>query len=169
MKRLHAGIAVAVVLCLGAVIAVAQDATTDDAPARAPDENLSEDRTVGVGIQVGSPWGGLISTRYWLSPEMGAEAIIFVDGSGGWFDGLATVRVLFRVVDAAVVDFYVSAGATVPFPWYLGSEVMFAGLGGIEFGFRSAPNLAWNIEFGVACSTQGTVQMAIGTGIHFYF
>ena len=169
MKQIRVGVALVAVLCLGVAVAVAQDAATDDALAGALDENLSEDRTVGVGIQVGNPWGGLISTRYWLSPEMGAEGIVFVDGSAGWFEGLATLRVLFRVVDAAAVDFYVSAGATLPFPWYTESEVMFAGLGGIEFNFRSAPNLAWNIEFGIACSTHGTVQMAIGTGIHFYF
>jgi hypothetical protein len=44
-----------------------------------------------------------------------------------------------------------------------------AALSGIEFGFRSAESLAWNIEFGVAYSTDGALSMVFGTGVHFYF
>ena len=178
MKTRYVGVTLVAALCLGAGIAAApipdggaaQDvAGTDVAVTDASLENLSSDRTVGVGIQVGYPWGGLISTRYWLSPEIGVEGIVFADGSAGWFEGTLTLRSLFRVVDASTVDFYVAAGATLPFPLYGGSEVFFVGVGGIELNFRFAPNLAWNIEFGVGCSTLGTVQMALGTGIHFYF
>ena len=141
MKKIGVGMAVLAVLCLWAGIVGAQDA----APTDGAGENLSDGRTVGIGIQVEYPWGGLVSTRYWLSPEIGAEGVVFLNGSAGWLEGSATLRALFRVVDAATVDFYVGAGATLPFPMYGGSEVLFAGVGGIEFNFRSAPNLAWNI------------------------
>ncbi len=169
MKRVRVGVALVAVLCLAVGIAEAQDIGVADVSANVLGENLSEGRTLGIGIQTEYPWGGLISARYWLSPEIGAEGVALVYGSMGWFEGTATLRTLFRVVDAPTADFYVAAGATLPFPLYGGSEVVFAGVGGIEFNFRSAPNLAWNIEFGVACSTLGNVNMAIGTGVHFYF
>ncbi len=169
MKQIRVGVALVAVLCLAVGIAEAQDAEIVGVSENSLEGNLSDGRTLGIGIQVEYPWGGLVSARYWLSPEIGAEGVVLVNGSSGWFEGTATLRALFRVVDASAVDFYVAAGATLPFPLYSGSEVFFAGVGGIEFNFRFAPNLAWNIEFGVACSTLGNVNMAIGTGVHFYF
>ncbi|MCX6093763.1 MAG: hypothetical protein NTY63_02920 [Candidatus Bipolaricaulota bacterium] len=169
MKRVRVGVALVAVLCLAVGIAEAQNVEAAGVSASALEVNLSDGRTLGIGIQAEFPWGGLISARYWLSPEIGAEGVVLVTGSLGWFEGTATLRALFRVVDASTVDFYVAAGATLPFPLYSGSEVVFAGVGGIEFNFRSAPNLAWNIEFGVACSTLGNVNMVVGTGVHFYF
>ena len=172
MKRVYVAAAVAVMFFLAAGSASAQDQSAEAADLSSMDvaqANLSEGRTVGIGIQIEAPWGGLVSARYWLMPEIAAEGVVFVNGSAGWFEGTATLRALFRVVDAPTVDFYVAAGASLPFPMYVGTEVTFTGVGGIEFGFRFAPNLAWNIEFGVACSTLGNVNMAIGTGIHFYF
>lgn len=169
MKRIRVGVVLVAVLCVAAGISAAQDVEAADVSAGTAEGNLSDGRTLGLGIQVEFPWGGLISARYWLSPEIAGEGIVLVSGSSGWFEGSATLRALFRVVDAPTADFYVAAGASLPFPLYVGREVIFSGVGGIEFNFRAAPNLAWNIEFGVACSTLGNVAMAIGTGVHFYF
>lgn len=164
MRVTRVGVFVLVGLCLVFAAAVGQDET-----ATVVAENLSEHRTLGVGIQVDSPWGGLISARYWFSPSVAAEGVVFLWGEPGWIEGSATGRILLRIMDAPVVDFYAAAGATLPFSPYGETEIVFSGVGGIEFGFRFAPSLAWNIEFGMAYSTLGNIQMVIGTGIHFYF
>ena len=133
--------------------------------------NLSEGRELGVGIQLDFPFGGLISARYWFETSFGAEGILMVWGYEGDIEGILTGRMLYRIADAAVVDFYGVAGATIPFSAYgygLGPIIVSAA-GGIEFGFRSASNLAWNIEFGVSVSGEGDLQMVFGTGIHYYF
>jgi len=128
--------------------------------------NVSDGRSIGVGIQVGLPYGGLLSTRAWFSPTVGAEAIVFVLGESGDVDGTVTVRGLFRVSDTEVVDFYVATGGTLSLeddPFELAVH------GGIEFGFRAAAALSWNIEFGASYALDGTLNMAIGTGLHYYF
>lgn len=138
-------------------------------PILAQEDNLSEGRTLGIGMQVGIPIGGLISGRYWFSPNVGAEGIVFLWGDIGEFEGIATVRFLYRVSDTPAVDFYTAVGASIPFSPYGENEAIFSGVGGIEFSFPFARSLSWNVEFGVALSTVGEVMMAIGTGLHFYF
>ena len=137
----------------------------------APDEafNLSVDRTLGVGMQLDFPFGGLLSGRYWFAPDLAGEAILFLWGDAGEVEGTITGRALYRIADRPVVDFYGAVGASVPIAPYGGEAVTLSAAGGIEFGFRSAPSLAWNIEFGVAYSTDGELSMAFGTGVHFYF
>jgi hypothetical protein len=133
--------------------------------------NLSEGRGLGVGMQLDFPFGGLISTRYWFETSFGVEGILMMWGYDGDIEGIFTGRTLYRIADASVVDFYGVAGATIPFSSYgygLGPIIVSAA-GGIEFGFRSAPNLAWNIEFGLSISGDGDLQMVFGTGIHYYF
>ena len=157
-----------ILLCMLAVhaFAWAQD------PVNVPEDddvNLSEFRTVGVGIQVDFPWGGLISARGWLSPWLGVEGILFVWGDAHGLEGSATGRVLYRLADAQVVDFYVAGGATLPFSPGRMETLLVSVAGGIEFGFRFAQNLAWNIEFGIATSLAAEVMMVFGTGVHFYF
>jgi len=161
MKRIL--IALAAVICI-AGIAVAQDDGAEQV-------NLSIDRQLGVGIQLDLPFGGLISTRYWIEPSFALEGIFFVWGYEGDIEGTITARTLYRIADAPVVDFYAVAGATLPFSSYgYGLEpILLSVAGGIEFGFRSAPSLAWNIEFGLSVSGTGDVMMVFGTGIHFYF
>jgi hypothetical protein len=133
--------------------------------------NLSEDRELGVGIQLDFPFGGLISTRYWFEPTFGLEGILFLWSDGGDVEGMATGRALYRIADAPVVDFYGAAGVTIPFSStvYGLEPFILSAAGGIEFGLRFAPSLAWNIEFGFSLSGMGEVQMLFGTGIHFYF
>ena len=45
------------------------------------EENLSANRNLGVGMQIGFPWGGLVSGRYWITPQIGMEGIVFAGGS----------------------------------------------------------------------------------------
>ena len=155
-------IVILVVLFVGALSVVGQEAET---------VNLSEDRTLGLGIQLDFPFGGLISARYWLEPTFALEGIVFLWGYEGDIEGTVTARGLYRIADAAVVDFYGAAGATLPFSSYgYGLEPIILSIaGGIEFGFRSAPSLAWNIEFGFSYAADGSLGMLFGTGIHFHF
>ncbi len=133
--------------------------------------NLSDGRGLGVGMQLDFPFGGLISTRYWMEPSFGLEGILFVWGYDGDVEGAFTARTLYRIADAPFVDFYGVAGATIPFSTYddYADPIILSVAGGIEFGFRLAPSLAWNIEFGFSVSSEGDLQMVFGTGIHFYF
>jgi len=137
----------------------------------APDEeiNLSTDRTLGVGMQLDFPFGGLLSGRYWFSSDLAGEAILFLWGDAGDVEGTITVRALYRIADRPVADFYGVIGASVPVSSYGWEAVCLSAAGGIEFGFRSAESLAWNIEFGLAYSTDGELSMVFGTGVHFYF
>ena len=128
--------------------------------------NLSIDRGFGIGMQIGLPFGGLLSGRYWISDSLGVEAILFASGDAWFLEGQATARALYRVLDAEAVDLYLAGGVTVPFE---SPEIALSVLAGIEFGFRVASNLAWNIEFGMTYETSGRFDMAVGTGIHIYF
>jgi hypothetical protein len=137
----------------------------------APEEglNLSADRTLGVGMQLDFPFGGLLSGRYWFTSELAGEAILFLWGDAGEVEGTITGRALVRIADRPVVDFYGAVGASVPITSYGWETITLSATGGIEFGFRSAPSLAWNIEFGIAYATDGELSMVFGTGVHFYF
>ena len=131
--------------------------------------DLSADRAFGVGMQLDFPFGGLLSGRYWFSSDFGGEAIVFLWGDGGDVEGTITGRALVRIADRPVVDFYGAVGASIPITPYGWETVYLSAAGGIEFGFRSAPSLAWNVEFGIAYATDGELGMVFGTGIHFYF
>lgn len=157
-------IVILVVVLLGTLAAFAQDGAPEPV-------NLSEGRELGVGIQLDYPFGGLISTRYWVEPAFGLEGILFLWGYEGDVEGSLTARTLFRIADAPVVDFYGAVGATLPFSSYgYGMRpIILSVAGGIEFGFRFAPSLSWNIEFGISISGAGDLEMLFGTGIHFYF
>ena len=164
MRTQVASMAVVVLVLLGSLGVAAQDVATSSEI-----ENLSDGRGLGLGIQVEFPWGGLISGRYWLSPDLGLEGVLFLWGDAGDLGGRVTARGLFRVADASAVDFYVAGGATIGFTPYRVEPPLLSAVGGIEFGFRHARNLAWNIEFGISVSTAGALHMAFGTGVHFYF
>jgi len=162
MRTKVCSILIAVLVC--SLMVAAQEGSTG-----AGVENLSADRTLGVGIQVDYPFGGLLSGRYWFSSDLAGEAILFLWSDGGDVEGTVTARALYRIADRPVADFYGAVGASIPVSSYGGETVYLSAAGGIEFGFRSAPSLAWNIEFGVAYSTDGELSMAFGTGVHFYF
>ncbi len=148
-------VAFCLVLLLGSAQIVAQESV-----------NVSDGRTWGIGMQVGLPYGGLISVRSWLSPTLGVEGILFASGGVYNLEGTLTARALYRVSDTDTTDFYVAAGGTLP----LESRTLTVSvIGGIEFGFRLAPLLAWNIEFGASYALDGDFNMAVGTGLHYYF
>lgn len=151
------------VLSIVCVIGVAQESGTDS--------NLSDGRALGVGVEVGFPFGGLVSSRYWLNSAFGVEGILFLWGDAADVEGTLTARALYRIADASVVDFYGVAGATVPISagGFGDDSIALAAGGGIEFGFRFAPALAWNLEFGLSIRTNGELGMLFGTGVHFYF
>jgi len=132
-------------------------------------ENLSDNRSFGLGMQVGLPVGGLVSARYWFNPIVAVEGIIFAWGDSNDYFGVFSGRVLYKLSDRPTVDFYIASGATFPFSRYGHDPVLFSAAGGIEFNFAFAKNLAWNIEFGGTISSTGNLMMALGTGIHFYF
>jgi hypothetical protein len=148
-------IAACLVLLFGSVQIAAQEVV-----------NVSDGRTWGVGMQVGMPYGGLISVRSWLSPAFGVEGILFFSGGAYDLEGTVTARGLFRVSDTDTTDFYVAVGGTLPLE---DRTLAVSVLGGIEFGFRLAPLLAWNIEFGASYALDGNLNMAVGTGVHYYF
>ncbi len=141
----------------------------EDADPSIDEANLSAERTLGVGMQLDFPFGGLLSGRYWFAPDFAGEAILFLWGYASEVEGTLTARALYRIADRPVVDFYSAAGVSMPVSPYGWEPVILSATGGIEFGFRFAPSLAWNIEFGVAYTTDGELSMVFGTGIHFYF
>ncbi|MCD6494755.1 hypothetical protein J7K60_01735 [Candidatus Bipolaricaulota bacterium] len=151
--------ALAIVLLLLAVPALAQE----------QDENLSDGREFGIGMQVGLPVGGLVSARYWFNPTIAVEGIIFAWGEASDYFAIFSGRVLYKLSDTPTVDFYIAPGATFPFSAYGADPLLFSVAGGIEFNFAFAKNLAWNVEFGGTISSTGNLTMALGTGIHFYF
>ena len=156
-----------VIVALIVVIAVASLAGSGFAQTQ--DENLSDGRGFGIGMQVGLPVGGLVSARYWLNPSIAIEGIVFAWGEASDYFGVVSGRVLYKLSDTPTVDFYIASGATFPFSRYGQDPVLFSAAGGIEFNFAFARNLAWNVEFGGTMSSTGNLTMALGTGIHFYF
>jgi len=136
-------------------------------PSLAQETNLSDGRTLGIGMEVEYPWGGLVGVRYWLSPAWALEEVAFASGDLQGLSGTLTTRLLCRVADTAGTDFYVAAGATARFSPYGGEPATLSVVGGVEFAFSRA--FAWNVEFGASVTTTGSVDMAIGTGIHYYF
>ena len=157
------------VLALVALLALPLAAAAQEAATATTEqlENLSVDRTLGLGIQAEFPWGGLISARYWATERWGAEGVFFVVADGGDVAGIVTVRGLYRMVDAAAVDFYVAAGPSFQLSLYGGEPIIGSLVDGIEINFSRG--FAWNVEFGLAANTLGKVWTAFGTGIHFYF
>jgi len=135
----------------------------------AQEANVSHGRTFGLGIQADYPFGGLVSARYWFSDTFALEETAFVSATTAGTDASLTTRALYRVADASTVDFYVAPGASLYFSPAREEPTAFSLVGGIEFDYVAAPNLAWNIEFGVVLTSAGFVNMCLGTGVHFYF
>jgi len=156
-------------ICLLLVTATFLFGATQEDPAIEAELNLSAGRTLGLGMQLDFPIGGLLAGRYWISDVWGGEAVLFLWGSSGDLEGMVTGRILYRVADRPVVDFYTAFGVTQPIEPSDGEPLIFSLAGGIEFGLRFASALAWNIEFGMAYGLDGELSMLFGTGIHFYF
>lgn len=130
-------------------------------------DNPSAGRSFGLGIQAEYPWGGLISLRYWATDELGFEGVFFVLSNDGETSGIATARALYKLVDAAAVDFYLAGGASVGFSATGSDPAIGMLVGGIEINFSR--RFAWNVEFGLSATIYGEAWTTFGTGIHFYF
>jgi hypothetical protein len=159
MSHRRACLFLLVALCCLPLVAAAQEGIP------APD-NVSADRSFGLGIQAGYPWGGLISLRYWVMDELGFEGVFFVLSNDGETSGIVTARALYRAVDAATVDFYIAGGASFQLSAYA-NPAMGILVGGIEINFSE--RFAWNVEFGLSATLYGEMWTTFGTGIHFYF
>ncbi len=151
-------------LVTAALLALSWAAPAQDALG---DPNLSEGRSFGLGVQAEFPWGGLISARYWATDRLGLEGVFFVLSNDGETSGIVTARALYRAVDAAAVDFYVSGGASLQVSSYGGAPALGILVGGIDISFSR--RFAWNVEFGLSATIYGEIWTTFGTGIHFYF
>ncbi len=151
------------VLVLAAVLALPITAVSQEASAS---DNLSAGRSFGLGIQAEYPWGGLISLRYWVMDTLGFEGVFFVLSNDGQTSGIVTARALYKVVDAAGVDFYLASGASFQLSSSANPAIGML-VGGIEINFSQ--RFAWNVEFGLSATIYGEAWTTFGTGIHFYF
>ncbi len=163
----HWQIALFVALLLATTsLALGQDVPAGAAAVDQP-SNLSDGRALGLGLEAEYPWGGLISARYWATSSLGLEGVFFVLSDAGETSGVVTARALYRVVDAASVDFYFAGGASAYISALGADPVIGTLVGGIEVSFSE--RFAWNVEFGLSATIYGKVWTAFGTGIHFYF
>lgn len=145
------------VLC--AVPIVAQEALQRD---------LSQYRSVGIGLQAPC----VISFRYWLSENLALEANAFVFSTGDFTSGCVAGKVLWRLADTDVFDFYALFEANLHIGVYWGERTVgdFALKGGMELSIL--PSLAINLEFGEALvfgPDRLSATPAVSLGLHYYF
>lgn len=156
--KFWAFLAFLVVLC--AVPIVAQETLQSD---------LSHYRSVGIGLQAPC----VISFRYWLSESLALEANAFVFSTGDFTSGCVAGKVLLRLADTDIFDFYALFEANLHIGEYWGSPSVgdIALKGGMELSIL--PSLAINLEFGEAVifGQAGDVDAspAVSLGIHYYF
>jgi hypothetical protein len=67
-----------------------------------PSRDLSQYRTVGIGLQAPC----VISLRFWLIENFALEANAFVVSMGGFTSGCAAGKVLVKLADTDIFDFY---------------------------------------------------------------
>ena len=121
----------------------------------------------GFGSQFVYPSGGL-SSRVWLTSRLGGEfnAILWSDSFTG-VNGTVSLRLLSKLSDGDVVDFYVAAGSAYNFdPNY--SRISFVGTGGISFRIFS-DSFRLNLEFGMQGQGVDRFGPTFGSGFHYYF
>ena len=119
----------------------------------------------GFGAQFVAPLGG-ISSRVWLNSRFGLEgdAVIWRSRWSG-LGGMVSSRVLYKVVDREIADFYLAGGAG----YDIGSETISGmGTGGISIEVFSS-SLKINLEFGMQAQSDGYFNMTFGSGFHYYF
>jgi len=120
-------------------------------------DDLSNGRTLGLGIQFLSAPFGLISARLWWDDFLGGEIIGVVFGSSSQI----TLRALVKVVNSRAADLYFAGGAS-----FSGSTTIVHAVAGMEWSVSRYTAL--NFEMGFSNSSWGTTTV-IGGGLHFYF
>ncbi|MFN4218453.1 MAG: hypothetical protein ACK4HB_04125 [Candidatus Bipolaricaulia bacterium] len=133
-----------------------------------PAKDLSQYRTVGIGLQAPC----VISFRYWLTEGFGLELNGFVISMGDFTSGCVAGKVLLRLADTDIFDFYSVFEANLHIGEYWGGPSVgdLALKGGMELSIL--PSLAINLEFGEALLFgPGGVSAtpAVSLGLHYYF
>lgn len=133
-----------------------------------PSKDLSQDRTLGIGLQAPC----VFSFRYWLTEGFGLELNGFVISIGDFTSGCVAGKVLLRLADTDVFDFYTIFEANIHIGEYWGGPSVgdIALKAGMELSVL--PSLAINLEFGEALLFgPGGVSAtpAVSLGLHYYF
>lgn len=131
-------------------------------------QDLSQNRTLGIGLQAPC----VISFRFWLTEGFALEANAFVISLRGFTSGCAAGKVLLRLADTDIFDFYALFEANIHIGEYWGERSVgdIALKGGMELSIL--PSLAINLEFGEAfifAPTGFSATPAISLGVHYYF
>lgn len=132
-----------------------------------PSPDLSQYRTVGIGLQAPC----VISVRFWLMENFALEANAFVISMGGFTSGCAAGKLLLRLADTDLFDFYTVLEANLHIgDYWVGGVGDIAVKGGMELSIL--PSLAINLEFGEAFffGPEGAgATPAVSLGLHYYF
>jgi len=133
-----------------------------------PSKDLSQYRTVGIGLQAPC----VISFRYWLTEGFALELNGFVVSMGDFTSGCVAGKVLLRLADTDIFDFYALFEANLHIGEYWGERSVgdLALKGGMELSIL--PSLALNLEFGEALifgPDHLSATPAVSLGLHYYF
>ncbi len=132
-----------------------------------PSKDLSQYRTVGIGLQAPC----VMSFRYWLTEGFGLELNGFVISMGGFTSGCVAGKVLLKLADTDIFDFYTVFEANLHIgDYWVGGVADIAVKGGMELSIL--PSLAINLEFGEAFffGPDGAgATPAVSLGLHYYF
>ncbi|MCS7197942.1 MAG: hypothetical protein NZ930_04590 [Candidatus Bipolaricaulota bacterium] len=138
------------------------------AVAQEPSPDLSQDRTLGIGLQAPC----IFSFRYWLTEGFALELNGFVISIGDFTSGCVASKMLARLADTGVFDFYVIFEGNLHIGEYWGEPSVgdIALKAGMELSVL--PSLAINLEFGEAVffgPAGVSASPAISLGLHYYF
>ena len=162
-KRLLIGVVVCLVLgVLASPIIVAADGNGDRTGG---DKKVVTYPEYGFGAQFVAPLGG-ISSRVWLNPRFGLEGdAVFWRTRWSGLGGTISSRVLYKLVDREIADFYLAGGGGYNID---SNRVSGLGTGGISIKLFSS-NFHVNLEFGMQAGSDGYFGMSFGSGFHYYF
>lgn len=131
-------------------------------------KDLSQQRGWGIGLQAPC----VISFRFWLTESFALEANAFVFSMGEFTSGCVAGKVLLRLANTDIFDFYALFEANFHIGEYWGGRSVgdIALKGGMELSIL--PSLAINLEFGEALffgPAGFSATPAISLGLHYYF
>lgn len=149
---------------LTVIIAIAGAAYAQEPPAS---RDLSQNRALGIGLQAPCAF----SFRFWLTEGFGLEANAFLISTGDFTIGCLATKMLLRLADTDIFDFYAVLWANLHLGDYARPSIAdVALLGGMELSIL--PSLAINLEFGQAIffePTRVSFQPTFSLGLHYYF
>lgn len=149
---------------LTVIIAIAGATYAQEPPAS---RDLSQNRALGIGLQAPCAF----SFRFWLTEGFGLEANAFLISTGDFTIGCLAAKMLLRLADTDIFDFYAVLWANLHLGDYAQPSIAdVALLGGMELSIL--PSLAINLEFGQAIffePTRVSFQPTFSLGLHYYF